>query len=185
MIKLCENGAYEASPVELVNIIKTSHRPIISAMNSERTRLCMVPMDLMAALGTAMGRDFEQLLPLFMPALLTQCARTNKVIINRAKSAILTIIEVTQLASVLSYFLQNIKDKSATMKVVIAEGTLACLNSCNPPDLEKEARTTEVESIIRVSARDNNADVRKLSRKIFESYKILLPSRVQKYVDGT
>ncbi|KAF8882035.1 hypothetical protein CPB84DRAFT_1791218 [Gymnopilus junonius] len=139
-------------------------------------------MDLLSVLSTTMGTDFEQLLSLFMPALLTLCARTNKVVVNRAKGSILTIIQSAQLASVLTYFLQNIKDKSATLKVVIAEGTLACLNSCNPPDFEKEARAAEVESIIRITARDANADVRKLSRKIFESYKILLPSRIPGFI---
>ena len=181
LIKICEDGAYDVAPSELVSSIKTSQRPIVSAMNSERTRLCMVPMDLLSTLASVMGTEFEQLLPLFMPTLLALCARTNKVIINRAKASILAIIQSAQLASVLTYFLQNIKDKSSTLKVVIAEGTLACLNSCNPPDFEKEARATEVESIIRITARDANADVRKISRKIFESYKILLPSRIQRY----
>lgn len=165
-------------------MIKAAHRPITSAMNSERTRLCLIPMDLMVSLGSSMGMDFDQVMPLFIPPLLTNCARTNKIVINRAKGSILSIIEVTQLASVLTYFLQNIKDKSSAMKIAISEGTLACLNSCNPPDLEKEARALEIEGIIRITARDANADVRKLSRKIFESYMILLPSRVQKYVTG-
>lgn len=56
---------------------------------------------------------------------------------------------------------------------------MACLNSFNPPDLEKEARARLIEDVIRVTARDANADVRKVSRKIFEAYKALLPGRVE------
>ncbi|KAF8173435.1 hypothetical protein BJ912DRAFT_1024868 [Pholiota molesta] len=151
-------------------------------MNSERTRLCLIPLELLSTLASVMGGEFEQLLPLFMQPLLTICARTNKVIINRARACIFSIIEYTQSAVLLTYFLQNIKDKSATLKVVAVEGTLACLNSCNPPDIEKEPRALEIEAIIRASARDANADVRKISRKMFESYRILFPSRVLKYL---
>jgi len=149
-------------------------------MNSERTRLCLIPLELLGTVSTAMGGEFEQLLPMFMPPLLALCGRTSKIVINRARASIFTIVENTQLASLLSYFLQNVKDKSASLKLVVADGTLACLNSCNPPDIEKDARAVEVEAIIRATAHDANADVRKVGRKIFESYKILLPSRVQK-----
>ena len=135
-------------------------------MNSERTRLSGAAIDLLVSVATGLGREFEQLLTLFMPPLLALCGRTNKVVINRTRTCIITIIESTQLASVLTYFLQNIKDKSTSLRLVAAEGTLACLNSCNPPDLERESRARDIEAIIRSTARDANADVRKLSRKI-------------------
>jgi hypothetical protein len=56
------------------------------------------------------------------------------------------------------------------------------MNCFNPPDLEKENRALEIEAAIRLSARDANADVRKVSRKIFEAYKELLPDRVDRFV---
>lgn len=180
LIKIYEKGGYEAAPSELVSALRTSHRPIISAMNSERTRLCLIPLELLSTVAAAMGGEFEQLLPMFMPPLLALCGRTSKIVINRARASIFTIVENTQRASILSYLLQNVKDKSASLKLVVADSTLACLNSCNPPDIEKDARALEVEAIIRATAHDANADVRKVGRKIFESYKILLPSRVQR-----
>ncbi|CAA7265510.1 unnamed protein product [Cyclocybe aegerita] len=179
--KICTDGGYEVAGLEVVNAFRGAHRPIIGAMNSERTRLSGCALDLVNSVATAVGKDFEQLLSIFMPPLLALCGRTNKVVTNRARSVIFNVIEVAQLASVLSYFLRDIKDKSTSLRQVIAEGTLAVLNSCNPPDLEKEARAKEIEAIIRGTARDANADVRKVSRKIFESYKILLPSRVESF----
>jgi hypothetical protein len=56
------------------------------------------------------------------------------------------------------------------------------MNCFNPPDLEKEGRAQDIESAIRLAARDASADVRKISRKVFEAYKVLLPSRVDGYV---
>ena len=182
-IGTCEQGGYEAAPVEITNALRNFSRAIVGAMNSERTRLSGAAIDLLVSVATGLGREFEQLLTLFMPPLLALCGRTNKVVINRARKCIITIIESTQLASVLSYFLQNIKDKSASLRLIAAEGTLACLNSCNPPDLEKESRARDIEAIIRTTARDANAEVRKLSRKIFECYKILLPGRVDRSVN--
>ena len=181
---IAEKGGYELAPTEVINAVRNFHRPMTNAMNSERTRLCGTALDMLPSLANGLGHDFDQLMPLFMPTLLNICGRTNKVVINRARAAIFNIIESTQLASVLPFFVQNVKDKAATLRLVIAEGTLACLNSCNPPDLEKEARARDVETIIRGTARDANPDVRKVSRKIFESYKILFPSRVERYVLG-
>ncbi|KAF9533189.1 clasp N terminal-domain-containing protein [Crepidotus variabilis] len=180
-MEIGESGAYESSPTEVVNALRNVHRPITSAMNSERTRLSGTALDLMNSVASGLGRDFDQLMPIFMPALLAICGRTNKVVITRAKATIMTIIESAQLASVLPYFVQNLKDKSATLRLILAEGTLACINSCNPPDLEKDARARDIEAVIRGTARDANPDVRKVSRRIFESYKILLPSRVESF----
>jgi hypothetical protein len=56
------------------------------------------------------------------------------------------------------------------------------MNCFNPPDLEKETRARDIETIIRIAARDAHADVRKVSRKLFEAYKLLLPSRVERCV---
>jgi hypothetical protein len=179
---VAEKGGYEFASIEVVNAIRNFQRPLTNAMNSERTRLCGTALDMLTSVSNGLGHDFDPLMPLFMPTLLNVCGRTNKVVINRARGVILSIIESSQLASVLPYFVQSIKDKAATLRLVVAEGTLACLNSCNPPDLEKEARARDIEIIIRGSARDANPDVRKVSRKIFESYKILLPSRVERYV---
>ena len=38
-VTTCERGGYEAAPVEIINALRTFSRPIVNAMNSERTRL--------------------------------------------------------------------------------------------------------------------------------------------------
>jgi hypothetical protein len=94
----------------------------------------------------------------------------------------LTIIETTQLPSILSYLLLSLQDKAMSMRLTAMESVLACLNCFNPPDIEKEARALDIENAIRATARDANADVRRTSRKVFEAYKVLLPGRVERYV---
>ena len=181
LTSLCENGAFDF-PAELLTAVRSFARPLNSAMNSERTKLSGAAIDLVGSLATGLESAFDPLLHLFFPTLLTLCTRSNKVFITRARTCIFTIIEITQLPSVLTYFLPSLKDKSVTLRLAATEGVLACMNCFNPPELEKEARARDIEAVIRITARDANADIRKTSRKVFEAYKILLPNRVERYV---
>ncbi|KAJ7132901.1 clasp N-terminal domain-containing protein, partial [Mycena crocata] len=165
---------------ELVVAMRSISRPVINAMHSERGRLSGVAIDLIAAVALSLGVAFEPLLPHFFPVLLVLSSRTSKVTIARARTCIHTIIETTQLPSVLTYLMQSASDKSVSLRLTIVESTLACMNCFNPPDLEKDVRAKEIECIIRTTARDANADVRKTSRKVFEAYRLLLPSRLER-----
>ncbi|KAI0633597.1 clasp N-terminal domain-containing protein, partial [Trametes polyzona] len=169
-------------PSDLVAALRASSRPINSALNSERTRLSGTATDFISTAVSALGRFFESLLPQYFPTLLTLCTRANKVFVARAKTCIHAVIEHTQSPVILHYLVESVKDKSVSLRLASAEAVLLCLNSFNPPDLEKEARAKDIENIIRVSAVDANADVRKVARKIFDAYKILLPGRVHRCV---
>lgn len=176
---LCKNGACDF-PTELLPALRTFSRPLNNAMCSERSRLSGATIDLLHALATGLGHDLEPLLPLFFPTLLVLCTRTNKVFITRAKACILAFIENTQLPGILNYLLDASKDKSVSLRLTAVDSVLACLNCFNPPDLEKDARAKVIEDVIRATARDASADVRKSSRKVFDAYTVLLPNRVDK-----
>ncbi|OBZ68143.1 hypothetical protein A0H81_11888 [Grifola frondosa] len=114
---------------------------------------------------------------------LAALSKGNAVFVTRARTCITTIIEHTHSPTILSYLADAVKDKSASLRLAAADGVLACLNSFNPPDLEKEQRAREVEDIIRAIATDASADVRKAARRIFEAYKVLLPTRVESFTE--
>jgi hypothetical protein len=183
LTNLCNHGAYDF-PAELGALIRTLSRPLNNAMCSERSRLSGAAIDLLSALASGLGNGFEPLLPLFFPTLLVLCTRTNKVFITRARMCIHALIENCQLPAILPYLLEASKDKSVSLRITAAEGMLACLNCFNPPDLEKEVRARLIEDVVRATARDASADVRKLSRKVFEAYKVLFPERVDKYAQS-
>ncbi|KAJ6557170.1 clasp N terminal-domain-containing protein [Mycena sp. CBHHK59/15] len=180
LAELCTEVA-SGTPADIVVSLRSISRPVTSAMNSERSRLSGVAIDLIGGVATCLGAAFEPLLPHFFPVLLVLASRTSKVTVARARTCILTIIEATHLPPVLSYLMQSVTDKSASLRLTVVESTLACMNCFNPPDLEKDARAKEVETIIRATARDANADVRKVSRKIFEAHKLLLPNRWESF----
>lgn len=169
-------------PHEIVAVARELHRPINSALKSERTRLSGPAIDLITVMAAELGTSFEPLLHLFFPTLLLLCARTSKVVLGRARTCVLSIIETTQLVAILSYFMQSIRDKSASLRVIAAEGTLACMNSLNPPDLEKEERTKDIETFIRMAVRDANPEVRKIGKQIYQAYELLLPIKAERSV---
>jgi hypothetical protein len=169
-------------PRELVSAIRSCASPINSAMKSERTRLSGTAIECVNSMASAFGHAFSPLIQLFVPTLLLLCARTNKVVIGRARNAIHAIIENTQFPLLLRHLQSSISDKSASLRLASAEATLQCLNCFNPVDIEKEERALEVEVIIKTSAGDQNADIRKVGRKLFEAYKILMPGRVSGWV---
>ncbi|KAH9937735.1 clasp N terminal-domain-containing protein [Amylocystis lapponica] len=176
-------GSVAQFPREVSTAIRSQARPLISAINSERSRLSGVAVDFLHACASSLGREFGPLLPLFLPALLALCTRPNKVFITRARACITAFIEHTQSPTILPYLVEAAKDKSVSLRLTAAESVMACLNSFNPPDLEKEPRAREVEVMIRTTATDPNADIRRVGRKIFEAYKILLPKRVASFTD--
>jgi len=173
------NGGASEYPTILIAFIRSLYRPITSAATSERSRLSAAAVECIATLATDLGPSFDPLVPLFIPTLLSLCSRPNKVFISRAKAAIQTIIDQTQLLSLLPYFVESLHDKSVTLRLIATESVLACVRSFNPPDLEKDARARDMENAIKLTATDASADVRKVSRSVFEAYKILLPARVE------
>jgi hypothetical protein len=179
IVALSKGGACDF-PTTLTSSIRSMYRSIASAAASERSRLSATAVECIAALASGLGPSFDSLVPLFIPTLLSLCSRPNKVFISRAKATIQTIIGQTQLISLLPYFVGALRDKSVTLRLIAIESLLACVQCFNPPDLEKDARARDVENAIRLTATDASADVRRISRQVFDAYKILLPARVER-----
>uniref|UniRef100_A0A0W0FV81 TOG domain-containing protein n=1 Tax=Moniliophthora roreri TaxID=221103 RepID=A0A0W0FV81_MONRR len=181
-ISKLSNLIHNGMPNEIVAALREFSRNITSALKSERTRLCGPAMDLITAVSAELGTSFEPLLPIYFPVLLALCARSNKVIINKARATVFAVIGNAQLSAVLPYLLQNIKDKSTSLRLVVAESTVTCLDSLDPKDLQKENRSNDIEVIIKATSRDANADVRKAGKRAFMKYKVVLPNRVDTFV---
>lgn len=175
-------GSAADYPTQIIAACKAFDRPINNSLHSERSRLSGSATDLLATLAVHIGRPFEPLIPLFVPTLLTLASRSNKIFIARAKSCLLSIAENCQSPALLPLLRHAVSDKSATLRLTATDLILTCLNCYNPPDLEAPNRAKDIEAVIRATARDASAEVRKSSRQVFEAYKILLPSRVDMYV---
>ena len=178
---LSENGAADF-PSELVSLLRGVARPLINCVNSERSKLSGITFELFTSLAQLLQSSFAPLIPVFFPALLSQCMRSNKVFSARGKACVIEIIGSTRLPGILTYLLNSVKDKSVIMRLAAAEAALACLNTCDPEELVKGVRQGEIESIIKATIQDASSDIRKTSRKMFEAYTILNPDRIDTYV---
>lgn len=165
-------------PLQLVLILRTQAQAINSAVTSERSRLSGYALDLLSTSATALGNTFDPLLPLFVPTLLALSTRPNKVFVSRARTCLNTIISSTQSSTILPFLVHHIHDKAVSLRLTVAEAALAYLNCANPPDVQREARAKEVESLIKAAAVDANAQVRKYGRDLFDAYRVLLPDRL-------
>ena len=168
------------SPLELVNALRSLSQSINAALTSERTRLSGTAIDLLSLCATELAEHFVPLVPLFVPTLLSLCARTNKVFLSRGRACLNTIICSTQSPAILSFLVDNTKDKSTALRLTVAEAAVTCLNTINPLALEKEARARDVELLIKATATDANAEIRRSGRQLFDAYKLLLPHRVDR-----
>ncbi|KAL5485491.1 hypothetical protein ACEPAI_8133 [Sanghuangporus weigelae] len=175
-------GSAADYPSQLIAACKGFVRPLINSLTSERSRLSGAATDVLTSLVTHLQRTFEALIPHFVPTLLTLAARSNKIFIARAKACLLAIVENCQSPAILPLLRHAISDKSVALRLTVVDLVVACLNCFNPPDLEAPYRAEDIEVVIRATARDPNADIRKSSRKAFEAYKILFPSRVDAFV---
>ena len=161
-------------------------RPLVHSINdailSERSRLSAVAIEFLALTTRKVPRTLEALIPNFIPTLLLLSSRSNKVFITRARTCIVTIIQTTQSPLILSYLVQNVRDKSIPLRQTVAEAALACLKSFRPSDLQRDARGKEIELIIKAAATDANSDIRKLGKSMYDVYRVLLPDRVERCV---
>lgn len=179
---ICRDGACDEQPEQVLLTMRSISRPLVDAMKSDRSRLSGPAIELVSVVSSGLGMSFEPLLSLFFPTLLLLCSRTSKVLASRAKGCIFLIIESTQLGGILPYLAALATDKSTSLRLAIAEAGLACINSLNPEDLEKESRIRDIEKLIKAAAKDSSAEVRTVSKKFFAAYKDLFPSRVTKCV---
>ncbi|KAF8532513.1 clasp N-terminal domain-containing protein, partial [Gautieria morchelliformis] len=174
-----KGGGYKYE-MELVNGIKASAREIVSAMNSERTRLSAAALECLIIIAPRVGLAFEVLVPLFVPHILRLANRTNKVYVTRSQTGLALILGYCHIPSIIPHLLAACKEsKMVTGRAIAVEGVLRCLNKWDWTDRYTKARVGDVEEVIKVTGRDKDAGIRQTSRQIFEAYKVLFPERVE------
>ncbi|OAX43188.1 hypothetical protein K503DRAFT_671826, partial [Rhizopogon vinicolor AM-OR11-026] len=155
---------------EMIAGVVSLSRPLNSAINSRRSRVSGSAIDLISALVAGLGPSFEPLISLFFPSLLGLCAQTTSVFTRRAKSCVFAVIKDTKSPSLLSHLAKSLHQKSASARLVAAQGIHTYLDCCNFDDIEN-GRARLVEDCIRLTTGDVNIDVRQAGKKIEEAYK--------------
>ncbi|OJA17751.1 hypothetical protein AZE42_13598 [Rhizopogon vesiculosus] len=179
LTECCKNGGCQLA-TEMIAGVRSLSRPLISAINSKRSRVSGSAIDLISTLVAGLGPSFEPLVSLFFPSLLGLCAQTSRLSTRRAKACVFAVIRGTQSPSLLPYLAEYLHHKSASLRLVVAEGILAYMNCVNPIHIELHARI--LGDVTQLTARDASADVRKVGAEISLAYKGPLPDRVERFV---
>ncbi|KDQ21234.1 hypothetical protein BOTBODRAFT_196201 [Botryobasidium botryosum FD-172 SS1] len=172
-------GAYKLDP-QFADGMRWLSKWINNCMLSERARLSGAATDLVTVFAPRLGTRFDPLMGIFVPTLLKLCARTNKLFITRAHTCLSRILETTRLTRVLPMLRDALGDKSQSLRLAATELTAVFVEywvKCEG-DRMKTRWVEDIEVIIKVSARDSNPDIRKTSRRLFESYKLMCPDRI-------
>jgi hypothetical protein len=177
LTECCKHGGCIFAPEMIAEVLSLS-KPLTNAMKSERSRLSGSAIELLIALSAGLGPAFEPLISPFFPAVLGLCARTNTVFTRRSKACVFAVIENTKLPSLLPYLTESVNHKSASLRQVAANGVIACLNCFNS---HNNARAHLIEGVIKLTARDSRADVRKAGEKISQAYDTLRPDSVDRF----
>lgn len=147
-------------------------------MNSERTRLANVAVDLFTVIAPPLGNKLEPLISIFIPTLIKLLGRTNKVFVSRAKAGLQAIISNCPHPRILIELRVMITDKSAPLRVIVAGAVLQCLSEWDWSMPSFAAKVGEIETVVRAVGTDSNVDARKIARQIFDLYKQMFPDRV-------
>lgn len=151
---------------------------ILTQLLSERTKLSGTAADVISSVAPRLAERFDQLGSLYVPPLLSLCSRTNKVAQKRAEKCLQLISKHCKLSSTLPLLCEACKDKSGILREVAMACIITLLDNAGSHRLDR--RVGDIESTIRIAARDSNPQVRQYSRRLFESYIAAWPARVER-----
>ncbi|KAF8678378.1 CLASP N terminal [Rhizoctonia solani] len=174
---LTRGGAAELD-AEYIKEIRGFSTLILNSMNSERTRLANIAVDLFTVILPPLGSKFEPFIGVFVPPLIKLLGRTNKVFVSRATTGLHAIISHCPHPRILVELRVMVNDKSAPLRVLVAGAVLLCLTSWDWSIPTFAAKAGDVEIVIRTFGTDSNVDVRKITRQIFDQYRQEFPDRV-------
>ena len=179
--QITKGGGYKLD--NFVPLIKDKliSRPIINSLLSERTRISGTAADLLNSVAPRLAERFEPLVPVFVPSLLTICARTNKVAYKRAQKTLALICTYCHVPwALLPLLREAAKDKVGGLRVVAVECAVVLLQNCDRDRISRRSGAENIEEIIRVTARDASNEVRTWTKQLFGIYETSLTERVEK-----
>ncbi|CAE7210964.1 unnamed protein product [Rhizoctonia solani] len=179
---LTRGGAAELES-EYVKEIRGFSALILNSMNSERTRLANIAVDLFTVIMPPLGNRFEPFIGVFVPALVKLLGRTNKVFVSRATAALHAIISHCPHPRIFVELRVMASDKSASLRVLVAGAVLRCMTEWDWSTPSLAAKAGDIETVIRALGTDSNVDARKIARQIFEQYKQVFPDRVESFLE--
>ncbi|CAO3645159.1 unnamed protein product [Cunninghamella echinulata] len=170
-----------------VDHIKLLHKPIISSLTSERTRLATTANDLLKELSKAMQRKYELIHDLFAPTLIKLFARTNKVHMKNALICYKSIIEHSKIPRNTKKLCMVLRNNNNNNKETNNKSVRYCVTECLNTIIQVNATADlikfvdDIENAIKSTAMDPAPDVRSSIRMCYKLYCEKIPDHATRF----
>ncbi|KAK9759906.1 hypothetical protein K7432_016599 [Basidiobolus ranarum] len=157
--------------VELCEVVGVG---IVECIRSERTQLCITAMDYIVELSGYLKSEFEPLAKVYLPVILKNCGRTNKIIRTKAVDSLVSILSSS---GPTSWFVTLLEERTSENKDV-RFGVIRALQCII--DLYESILSEEVEIIedtIASGISDASPEVRDIAFKAYRAYFSRISSR--------
>ncbi|CAG8463670.1 11833_t:CDS:10 [Funneliformis caledonium] len=152
-----------------------------SGFDAALTRLIAITRGkLIEEMAKTLGFKFDALSEIFVPSIIKLCMRTKKTTLIRAQKCVKTIIRECRLPNLIPKFKEALQNQSKTLRNCAAEWIQISLEANEVGDLNNYI--ADIEWSIRQCASDPSADVRAISKQIFEIYKSKFDLRLDTFV---
>lgn len=149
------------------------------ALLSDRTKLTGAASDVINSMAPRLGDRFAGLLPMFFPALVTLCARSNKVMAKRAEKSMQLICRHCQLPGAVPHLVRAMSDKNAGVRVAAIATLIVLVESSSSERLDK--RVPDIEQVLCEHAGDASGEVRQLCRTLYSLYAAQWPQQYARW----
>ncbi|PKI84956.1 hypothetical protein MVES1_001127 [Malassezia vespertilionis] len=175
-----KNGATRL-PIYIATVRKLAPC-ITNSLLSERTKLSGTAFDVLNSMAPRLGERFAALLPLFIPPLLQNCSRTNKVSMKRAEKTLHLICRHCKPATIIPYLRHALQEKAPGLRTIAAGCLVVLIEAMDTERVGK--RVVDVEHCIRAYATDASAQVRAQIRTLYGLFMARWPDHVPAFSES-
>jgi hypothetical protein len=150
-------------------------------MLSERSKLSGTGCEVVEELAINLKGDFDKLSDQLVPPLLKLCARTNKVMVQRASKTLNQIIVSCAHLKFVHKFADAMANQSKSLRVIVAGALKLLLENTHAHTITMEL-VAEIEKVIRLGLTDAEPAARERSRASYHLYCEYFPDRVHEFI---
>ncbi|KAK9760085.1 hypothetical protein K7432_016248 [Basidiobolus ranarum] len=140
---------------------------VIDCIKSERTQLCIIAMEYAVELSHYLKFEFDPLASLYLPVVLKNCGRTNKIIRTKAHDSLIKMLTSSGPTSWFTTLLEEKASENKDIRFAVIKA-LQCIINLYEPKLDENASI--VEDSISSGISDASPEVRDVAFDTYCSY---------------
>lgn len=150
-------------------------------MTTERTRLAITSLELLCIFASLLKNDYEHVQELFLSQVLKVCERTNKILYEKGKSTLITILSSCPgpLKLVIMRLSEAFSSQNKNLRQSIIESLGPILKNAREGSLNDHLDA--ISRILKSGLQDAAETVRATSRSMFTQFNLIFPIKGEEY----